>query len=785
MFLKRIILVLSVTLCWAAGSIAQQITISLPDTAVDAGSEIEIPINVNQLTEADGVVSGEWEFTTSTGMVSLIDVDATGSLLEGRNLLFNSTTGRLAFAGTDTITGSGTLFMLTVQVDEDAGKFQESEIDFRNAQLNEGDPELTTENGTVRIRGISIDPQSPPNAVVEGTTFQFELDGDAVPPVTWTTLDNSVAQIDSDGLLTAQTPGSIRVYAEDDSGLADSTDLFRIEPESLLDLTLSVGDETITQTLEGTVTVSVTDISGLDIQSGQFELTFPSNKLNILSFDTQGTIMEGTEPTTNIDGNLISVAFANSDPYSGSGDLLKINVQIPRNASGTADITPQNILFNESIEAAAQPGTITIEEAPVPEIEPLQAELTIGDTEQFSVVSGGTAPYTWTSSDSEVASIDPSTGELEALSRGVTQITATDADNFSSENSQVIVNDITMTIADYSMSDGGTVSVPLDVMDVTGLGIFSYEVEIEYNPSVVAFDKLDAAGTLSDGISTSASAENGVVTFAGATASPLEGSGSLIDVAFKRSESPGSEQETDLTLKRVQFNEPGPDAPTATRINGSISVEGVSWTGGGDGTSWVDPDNWSSTAVPDADSDILIALDSGSPYTISVPGEVTINSLLLNSESAELTIQDSLSVLTSYIQSGGTLSGSGAISVTGQLTWNGGAVSGSGIVYPNGGMEIAGSSEKVLSEKTLIIPSETELTVAGSNLRGENGAILTVSENASLNLISDSNSGLFQSGSGGAILQNSGSHAISLRPYFRSSINIIGSGKSNVRIVVS
>ena len=74
----------------------------------------------------------------------------------------------------------------------------------------------------------------------------------------------------------------------------------------------------------GTVTVSVSDISGLDIQSGKFEHTFPSNKLNILSFDTQGKILEGTDPTPFIDGNLISVAFAGSDPYSGSGDLLKI-----------------------------------------------------------------------------------------------------------------------------------------------------------------------------------------------------------------------------------------------------------------------------------------------------------------------------------------------------------------------------------------------------------------------------------------------------------------------------
>lgn len=756
MLLKRIILVLFLILPWAVLSSAQQITVSLPDTAVDAGSQIEIPVHVNELDETDGVVAGEWEFTTSSGMVSLVDADATDYLLEGYNLNFNPTTGRVAFASTDSLSESGTLLMLTVQVREDAEQFEESDIGFRNARFNEGDPEITTDSGTVRIRGISINPQSPQNPVVEGTTFQFDLDGDAVAPVTWSTSDETIAQIDSNGLLTAQAPGSIRVYAEDDSGLADSTNLFRIEPETLLDLTLSVGDETITQTLEGTVTISVTDLSGLDIQSGQFEVTFPSDKVEILSFDTGETILEGAEPTTYVDGDLISVAFADSEAFTGSGDLLKINVQIPRNASGTADFTPQNILFNESIEADAESGTITIEDAPVPEIEPLRAELTIGDTEQFSVISGGTAPYTWNSSDSEVASVDPSTGELEALSRGVTNITATDADNFSSEEAEVIVNDITMTLADYSMADGGTVSVPLDVMDISGLGIFSYEVEVEYDPSVVEFDELEAAGTLSDGITTSAAAEDGVVTIAGAAASPLSGEGSLVDVIFKRSESPGSEQETDLVLKRVQFNESGPDAPTATRINGSIAVEGVSWTGDGDGSSWDDPDNWSSQAVPDSESEILIGLETGTSYAITIDGSQTVNSIFLSSEDAELVINDSLSVGSTFIQSGGSVGGPGSLATEGLYTWSAGTLGGSGTLFPLGGILVEENGIKQLSERTILLRDEQEITFTGTNFSGSNSGFIDVGETAVINLAQESSGSLFEAGTGGALLRNAG-----------------------------
>lgn len=755
--LHRIITALLFMILLGAGNgFSQQINISIPDTAVDAGSEFELPVTVDQLTEANGVVSGEWEFTTSSGMVSIVQANTTGHLLDGVSLLFNSTTGRLAFAGTESITGTGTLFTLTVQVNENASKFDESTIGFRDAILNEGDPELTTDNGTVRIRGISISPQAPSSAIVEGTTFQFSLDGDVSAPVSWTTTDNSIATIDNSGLLSAIIPGTIRVYAEDSNGLRDSTDLFRVEPESLLDLTLFVDDATITQTLEGTISVNITDLTGLDIYSGQFELNFPANKMDILSVDTQGTLLEGSDPTSYIDGNLLSIAFADSDPLEGAGALVKLQVRIPRNATGTATITPQNILFNESIETIAQSGDIVIEEAPTPIVEPGQSELTKGETEQFSVTSGGTAPYTWSSSNPDVATIDPTTGLMEGVARGVTQITATDADNFSSEESEVTVNDITLSISDYSMADGGTVTIPLQSMDVTGLGIFSYEIEIEFDPGVVAFDELQSAGTISSSMTTSASADNGVVTIAAAAASPIEGSGSLIDVVFKRSESPGSEQETNLILKRVQFNEPGPDAPTATRVDGSISVEGVSWTGNGDGSSWDDSANWSSAAVPGADSDILIALDPGSPYTITVPGDVTVNSILLNSPTADLSIQDSLSVLSSYIHSGGTLSGPGDLSVTGLLTWNSGNINGSGGVYPTNGMIISDSGNKVLSGRTIYIPSETDLTISGSNLTGENGAVIEISEGALLDLTSENTSGLFETGSGVATLRNSG-----------------------------
>jgi len=63
----------------------------------------------------------------------------------------------------------------------------------------------------------------------------------------------------------------------------------------------------------------------------------------------------------------------------------------------------------------------------------------------------------------------------------------------------------------------------------------------------------------------------------------------------------------------------------ATLIQGVASE--VAWDGGGDGTSWNDPLNWSTDAVPGPTDDVTIGLPGADSLTISVPGAQTVNRL--------------------------------------------------------------------------------------------------------------------------------------------------------------
>src|SRR6056297_483136 len=553
---------------------SQSITISIPVELVDAVDVITIPVSVNEIIADDAVLSGEWRFTTSSDLITFQSVSTEGTILDGLNSTFNSTSGNFVFASTGPVTGSGTILNLTVQVRENTVKFDEAVINITDARFNEGEPQLNSESGVVSVRGIELTPKKPSGALIEGQTFQFSVEGNITEPVTWSSSDTGIATVSTDGLVEGITPGTVKIFAEDAAGLADSTDFFRVEPISLQELTLGVSDRTVTQTLTDTVQVMVSDLTGLNITSGQFDLSFTSSKLDFLSISTEGTILESRQaPTVYEDGSQMSIAFADAQPYEGEGALFNIIFRVNREATGTASFIPQNVLFNETYEADTFDGTVTIENAPEIIINQPSNELTIGEGQTYTVESGGTAPYTWQSSDETIASIDQNTGELTALSRGVVNITATDNENFESEPVQLTVNDVTVSLPDTVINDNNIFSLPVQTTDLTGLGVVAYEIDLDFDGSLLNFESVESAGSISEGLNITSSEEAGVLKIAAAGTSELSGEGDLLYVNFSIPNTVELGSSGIVNPLRVQFNEPGENTPTATRRSGTISYE--------------------------------------------------------------------------------------------------------------------------------------------------------------------------------------------------------------------
>src|SRR5688572_19799456 len=55
----------------------------------------------------------------------------------------------------------------------------------------------------------------------------------------------------------------------------------------------------------------------------------------------------------------------------------------------------------------------------------------------------------------------------------------------------------------------------------------------------------------------------------------------------------------------------------------------VSWDGGGDGTNWTDPLNWSTNALPQPADDVTISVGAN-PTVLIASGTQSINSLVTN-----------------------------------------------------------------------------------------------------------------------------------------------------------
>ena len=113
------------------------------------------------------------------------------------------------------------------------------------------------------------------------------------------------------------------------------------------------------------------------------------------------------------------------------------------------------------------------------------------------------------------------------------------------------------------------------------------------------------------------------------------------------------------------------------------------WDGGGDGTSWTDPLNWSNNVLPGADDGVVINV-AGTPTITLAAGAQVIHSLKseesLTITGGSLQIAAPSTLNGSLTLAGGTLTGAGALTLAGASnTWSGGTFTGSGALVISGG----------------------------------------------------------------------------------------------------
>jgi hypothetical protein len=195
-----------------------------------------------------------------------------------------------------------------------------------------------------------------------------------------------------------------------------------------------------------------------------------------------------------------------------------------------------------------------------------------------------------------------------------------------------------------------------------------------------------------------------------------------------------------------------------------LAPANVSWIGAGDGVNWGDARNWSSGVLPGAADDVTIQTAPDVSVHFSVFGGTTVNSLqstnplvmdlgslTLASASAidsTLTLSGALSTFTadgdldlqSLIQTNGTFTGAGNVTIHDQWTWASGSMAGTGhtVLDATGQATLSGGFFSMLFDRTVDSYGTATAADNGFDFRGnaawnnKPGSLFTLQDGASL-----------------------------------------------------
>jgi trimeric autotransporter adhesin len=130
----------------------------------------------------------------------------------------------------------------------------------------------------------------------------------------------------------------------------------------------------------------------------------------------------------------------------------------------------------------------------------------------------------------------------------------------------------TLTCGTASAIAGQDVTVSLTSSDLTGLGVLSYQFDINYSPTIVTATGVQTSGTMTAtaGWATPQfSVISGRIRVSAAGTTPLTGSGVLLKITFHLDPSWINGNSTSLVLGNALYNE---GTPSVTTSNGSITI---------------------------------------------------------------------------------------------------------------------------------------------------------------------------------------------------------------------
>ena len=302
--------------------------VQIRDTSAFQGSIINIPVYTTSLTSL-GIMSGNLSIGFNTSILLPMDIITTGTMLESYYNTFNlNTPGNInfSFAGTDTLTSEGILFFIKCKILSNAN--WGCELQFGNVVFNQN-LYAVCKNGffsVINLPMINLYPNS--GELVAGEDLQINA-SNGLPPYNWSSSNNTIAEIDANGLLHAKKSGYIKVTVTDALGATTQTDFFKI-----YDTYVRVINTPTLLNSQCDVPVNIDYLpTGQSVSSFEGSISFMQPELDFTDIITTSTLTEGWNLTYNVIGNTIYFAAASANSINTKGTLFKIRFQT------TSDLT--------------------------------------------------------------------------------------------------------------------------------------------------------------------------------------------------------------------------------------------------------------------------------------------------------------------------------------------------------------------------------------------------------------------------------------------------------------
>ena len=390
-------------------------------------------------------------------------------------------------------------------------------------------------------------------------------------------------------------------------------------------IAVSIPDLQVDLSESGTIPINVGDLTGQNITSFQFTVTYDPSIITITGASSSGALTEGTAPTVNTGTNgEVTVAWATATPVNGSGVL--VNLEADFIGAGSSNLNFSSFVFNEGVPASTTTnGSITVNSGTTPTVSvslPASSSGTLGGgavtvpvtvgnlsglnvtaysftlTYDHSIIDITDIGDSGTLSQGGTTNIDIGTlGEIVvtyeggALSGSGTLIniqvnpeaegsSALTFSEFEFNNGDPLAN---LTNGNFTVSGsggsvpvsisnslngpvGGSMTIPITVGDVSGRGIAAFEMTLEFNPSIMRVDAISQTGTLSAATNANVNLDTqGRATIAWASTADLTGQGTLINLEVTLL----SAGTSNIVFSNFQFNE---GAPPAATDNGAVTV---------------------------------------------------------------------------------------------------------------------------------------------------------------------------------------------------------------------